>query len=259
MWSERKPVTLLESPRVEISLSTIQKALSEHKTLLIIGECRIDYRGRASSKLEPGDRIVIIKEDGSVLVHRPSDYSPVNWQPPGCLFETKAVEDELVIRAIRQRPKETIRIFFMQIYAIGVLDLVDEGDFSLFASEDDMQKAILANPDLIEPGFRPISHEKRVEPGFVDVYGIDERGRLVVIEIKRKTAGKTAVLQLAKYLEAIRDSTNREIRGVLVAPEISRGTQPLLATLNLEFKALSPRKCAEILSKARTRKILDFF
>jgi RecB family endonuclease NucS len=63
-----------------------------------------------------------------------------------------------------------------------------------------MQKAILLEPSLLEEDFKPISYEKKVEPGFVDVYGVDKKGRFVVVEIKRKTAGKEAALQLAKYI-----------------------------------------------------------
>jgi len=39
------------------------------KCLLIVGNCCVEYRGRASSKLGPGERIIIIKEDGALLIH----------------------------------------------------------------------------------------------------------------------------------------------------------------------------------------------
>lgn len=258
MDSRRKPITLLKDPSIIEAASATEKGLSEKRTLLIIGKCWVEYRGRASSKLESGERILIIKEDGSVLVHRPKDYSPVNWQPPGCIFKTKIVDERLWIRATRLRKKETLEITFEHIYFLAVLDLIDHGKFTLYASEKDMRRAVVANPSLIESGFKPISFEKKVEPGFVDVYGIDKEGRLVVIEIKRNIAGKASVLQLAKYVEAVKVTTNRKIRGILVAPNISKDVQPMLVTLNLEFKPLSPRKCAEILTRRKTRKIVDF-
>jgi RecB family endonuclease NucS len=139
------------------------------------------------------------------------------------------------------------------------MSLVDRGDFSLHASESDMQRAILLDPSILEVGFKPISYEKKVEPGFVDVYGVDRNGRLVVVEIKRKTAGRNAALQLAKYVDFVKTMVNREIRGVLVAPRLAKGVQKLLATLGLEFKALAPKKCAEILRRTETRKLADFF
>ncbi|MFQ5999898.1 MAG: endonuclease NucS, partial [Candidatus Bathyarchaeia archaeon] len=70
----------LQNPGVRRAAEFIREALSERKALIIVGNCWVDYRGRASSKLEPGERIVVIKGDGSVLVHRPVGYEPVNWQ-----------------------------------------------------------------------------------------------------------------------------------------------------------------------------------
>jgi RecB family endonuclease NucS len=122
-----------------------------------------------------------------------------------------------------------------------------------------MHRAILLKPSLLEVGFKPISYEKKEEPGFVDVYGVDKDGRLVVVEVKRKTAGKEAVLQLAKYIDAIKSKADRELRGVLVAPSLGKDVQRLLVTLGLEFKALDPKKCAEVLKKAENIKLEAFF
>lgn len=261
MKTDRSPAVIVENPSLTAALTSIQAALSEHKTLILVASCAVEYKGRANSKLEPGERILIIKEDGSVLVHRPTDYSPVNWQPPGCLFQTGISEGKLRIRAIRKKVRESITIIFGKIYLLAVLNLMDKGAFSLYASEEDMEKAIVAEPSLIESGFQVIAFEKPIEPGFVDIYGIDEKGRLVVIEIKRGTAGKTAILQLEKYLEAIRKVTKREIRGILVAPNIAKGVQPLLASLKIEYKPLSPQECYNILQKqgAAGRHSLDRF
>ena len=217
------------------------------------------YTGRAKSKLEPGERILIIKEDGSLLVHRPVGYEPVNWQPPGCIFHVQSKDNILEIRAVRQKPRESVKVFFDKIQMVSALSLVDSGKFSLYASEEDMHKAILVNPSLLEEGFKPISYEKKVEPGFVDVYGVDKNGKLVVVEIKRKTAGKEAAFQLAKYIDSIKTKATREVRGILAAPNIAKGVQRLLVTLGLEFKTLDPRKCAEALKRTETTKLEAFF
>jgi RecB family endonuclease NucS len=257
LWG--KAVVSLENPNVKEAAELVREALSGHKTLVVIGNCWVEYRGRASSKLKAGERIVMIKEDGSVLVHRPTGYEPVNWQPPGCLFQTHLVDKVLQIRAVRRKPHESVGLFFDRIYLISVLSLTDSGEFSLYASEEDMQKAILLEPSLIEPDFKPISYEKKVEPGFIDVYGSDKDGKFVVVEIKRKTASRKAALQLAKYVESIRDMVNRQVRGILVAPHMGKDVQKLLATLGLDFKSLDPRKCAEILRKSETKKLAEFF
>jgi len=258
--SNQKRTLILENPRTnEETEKTIKEALAQRKTLLLIGNCWVDYKGRASSKLEPGERIVIIKEDGSVLVHRPSGYEAVNWQPPGCIFQSRVKEGVLKIIAVRRKPAESIHMYFNNIYLLLAMKLQDTGGFSLHASEEDMQKAVLLKPSLIEEGFKPISYEKKVEPGFVDVYGIDKEGKFVVVEIKRKIAGRNAALQLSKYVKAVQGIVNREVRGILAAPNIAKGTQRLLVTLGLTFKPLDPRKCAEILQKSQTRKLADFF
>ena len=96
-------------------------------------------------------------------------------------------------------------------------------------------------PELLEEGFKPISWEKKVEPGFVDIYGEDKNGKLVIVEVKRKTASKEAALQLAKYVEPIKAKVNREVRAVLVAPSLGKDVQRMLVTLGLEFKALGPK------------------
>jgi len=257
--SSRRAVVSLENPNVKEATKLVRDAFSERKTLVIIGNCWVEYRGRASSKLEAGERIVMVKEDGSVLVHRPIGYEPVNWQPPGCIFQTHVSDNVLQIRAVRRKPVESVKLFFDRIYLVSVLNLVDSGEFSLYASEEDMQKAVLCEPSLIESDFKPISFEKKVEPGFIDVYGIDKDGKFVVVEIKRKTAGREAALQLAKYVESIRGIVNRPVRGVLAAPHMGKGVQKLLATLGLDFKPLDPKKCAETLRKSETKKLAEFF
>lgn len=257
--SSRKLLGAVENPTVEEAAEFVRKALSKRKALVIVGNCWVEYRGRASSKLKPGERIVLIKEDGSVLVHRPTGYEPVNWQPPGCLFQTSTSDGVLEIRAVRRKPSESVRVFFDRVYLLSAFSLVDDGEFSLYASEEDMQRAILVEPEIVESGFKPITYEKRVEPGFVDVYGIDKDGKLVVVEIKRKTAGRDAALQLARYVDSVRSTVSREVRGLLVAPRLAKGVQRVLVTLGLDFKALDPRKCAEILSRSETRRLEEFF
>ena len=254
-----KPFTVLLSPSVEEAAKILKEAVSQHKTLLVIGNCWVHYYGRARSKLEPGERILIIKEDCSLLVHRSVGYEPVNWQPPGCIFHIKFKGNILEIRAVRRKPAESVKVFFDRIHLVSAISLADSGEFSLYASEEDMQKAILLEPSLVEEGFKPMSYEKKVEPGFVDVYGVDKDGNFVVVEIKRKTAGNEAVLQLSKYVDAIKSKVNRKVRGILVAPSIAKGVQRLLVTVGLDFRALDPKKCAGILRRSKTRKLETFF
>jgi RecB family endonuclease NucS len=256
---EQNKLTVLTNPKLNEAAAIIEKAFVQRRTLIVAGKCHVRYTGRAKSTLEPGERILIIKEDGSLLVHRPVGYEPVNWQPPGSIFHVQTNADSIEVHAVRQKPRESVRVTFDEVFMVSALSLVDSGEFALYASEQDMHRAILLKPSLLEDGFKPISYEKKVEPGFVDVYGVDKNGKLVVVEVKRKTAGKEAVLQLAKYIDAIKGKADRELRGVLVAPSLGKDVQRLLVTLGLEFKALDPKKCAQVLKKAETTKLETFF
>jgi len=252
-------LSVLTAPSLAEAAKLIEKAFAQRRTLIVAGECDVHYVGRASSTLEPGERILIIKADGSLLVHRPVGYEPVNWQPSGSIFHVQVKDkSNLEVHAVRQKPKEDVKINFTDVLMVSTLSLDDPGEFLLYASEEDMHKAILLKPELLEEGFKPISYEKKVEPGFVDVYGEDKEGRLVVVEVKRKTAGKEAVLQLARYIGAIKEKANRELRGVLVAPSLGKGVQRMLATMGLEFKALDPKQCAAVLKKKENARLETF-
>jgi len=219
----------------------------------------VHYAGRANSTLNYGERLLIIKSDGSLLVHRPTGYEPVNWQPSGSVFHVEVKGDKLEVHGVRQKPRETVKVDFTEILMVSALSLADSGEFLLHASEDDMHRAILLKPELLEAGFNPISWEKHVEPGFVDIYGEDKDGKLVIVEVKRKTASKENVLQLAKYIEPIKAKVNRPVRAILAAPSLGKDVQRLLVSMGLEFKAVDPKECALVLRKASNSKLESFF
>lgn len=251
-------IQILNYPNLKTSVSVIREAIAKHRCSILIGRCRVEYEGRARSTLEPGERTVIIKEDGATLIHRPIGYEPVNWQPSGCYFRTSLVGESLVLNVVRRNPRESLKVFFDQIYVLVTAKMVDTGSFYLHVSEKEMQTAILSKPEILEEGFKPITYEKRVEPGFLDLYGVDSSNRFVVVEIKRIKAGKSAVLQLSRYVDEVKNTVNRDVRGVLVSPQISKGTQRLLATLDLEYKKINLEKCAEVLKVTSDMKIRDF-
>jgi hypothetical protein len=182
---------VIETPSLEEAFNAIKEGLSKRRFLMVVGNCEVEYHGRASSKLELGERLLILKPDGSALIHRSRDYSPVNWQPTGSLFRTRLSNGELLVRIYRRKDNEVLEVAFNRIMMISVLDLKDTGEFSLYATEKDMQEAILFQPSLLEEGFRPISSERPVEPGFIDIMGVDRAGILTLVEIKRKRHSKT--------------------------------------------------------------------
>lgn len=59
---KHKSLVALEKPSLEEAEALLRRAFSEHKSLIIVGNCWVDYKGRASSRLEAGERIILVKE-----------------------------------------------------------------------------------------------------------------------------------------------------------------------------------------------------
>jgi len=245
----REPAKVRINPSPSDSKQLIREALEKSNALLVIGSCEVHYKGRASSTLGEGERIIIITEDKALLIHRSRGYRAVNWQPPGCRFSIDQPPGmNLEITAVRMKPLESVKISFNSIYVICAMNLLDDSEIYLYASELDMKRAILFKPNLIEDGFVPVASEKEIPTGFVDILGRDRNGNDTVIEIKRGRASRNAVLQLARYIEVFRKQSPKT-RGILVAESLARGAQKAISSLNLEFKKLSPKKCSEILGE----------
>ena len=242
-------MTVLVSPSLEDSQRELARALEDRKMILMVATCTVNYSGRTGSNLGRGERLIILKEDGCVLVHRGRDYQPVNWQPSGCVIRSQITNGSLLLKAIRPSPLESLSINASEVQLLATVSLDDDAEFILHATEEEMQKAILVQPDVIEPGLQIMDFEKKVLPGFVDVYAADSEGNTVVIEIKKDAAGAPAVKQLAEYLKHIHAPPGRRVRPVLVAPSLAKGIQAMMAKAGIEFKQLSLQKSLEILRR----------
>ena len=217
--------------------------------MVLVASCSVDYSGRTGSQLGEGERLIVLKEDGCILVHRARDYQPVNWQPSGCIIQPSIRGERLIVKAVRPSPLESLTIVVTRVEFFGAFHLRDEAEFILHASEEDMQRAILLEPEIIEPGLKIVDYEKKVAPGFVDVYGMDTEGNTVVIEIKKDPAGFPAIKQLEEYLRYLPPPLGRKLRPVIVAPGLAKGSQATLARMGIEFKQLSLQKCQEVLQR----------
>lgn len=242
-------MAVLVSPSLDDSQRELVKALEDRKMILMVATCTVDYSGRTGSQLGQGERLIILKEDGCVLVHRGRDYQPVNWQPSGCVIRSQITDGRLLLKAVRPSPLESLSINASRVQLLATVSLDDKAEFILHATEEEMQRAILVQPDVIEPGLQIMDFEKKVLPGFVDVYAADSDGNTVVIEIKKDPAGVPAVKQLAEYLKYIHAPPGKRVRPVLAAPSLAKGVQPLLAKAGIEFKQLSLQKSLEILRR----------
>ena len=215
----------------------------------MVANCTVSYSGRTGSDMGEGERLVVLKGDGCVLVHRGRDYQPVNWQPSGCVFQTRIESGHLIVKAVRPSPLETLTIEMDRVGFLATFQLKDNAEFMLHSSEEEMQKAILAEPSLIEQGLRVLDFEKKVPPGFVDVYGVDSQGNTVVIEIKKDPASVAAVKQLAEYLKYLSPAEGKNLRPIIVAPSLAKGVLPILEKMRIEFRPLTLQKSLETLQK----------
>ena len=224
-------------PGVEQVAETVEEAVRSGDTAVAFATCEVDYDGRASGYLGPGDRVVIAKPDGTLLVHRPTGNDPVNWQPPGSTITTATGEDECTVIARRSSPEEVVRVHLREVHHLARFAADDTAPLELSGTEADMHEYVLENPGEIEEGLRALEHERETPYGTIDVYGTDEDGRPVVIEMKRRQATLTHVDQLRRYMERYRES-NPDARGILVAPAASDRVKRTLRDHDLEFVAL---------------------
>ncbi len=238
--------------RLEEAAEKLKEGVRSRSLVVLVGSMEVFYEGRASSRLGEGERLLLIKQDGSVLVHRPVGYEPINWQPPGSLIDVTMRDGALIVEARRMNPEEILRIIVKMVYSLEAYRLEDSAEFTMHATEDEMKKAILLEPSLIEDGFRPIEDERRAgRAGFMDLFGVDSSGNLVVIEIKRRNATSEDVKQLISYVGEVEKELGRRPRMILVAPGVQRSASRELAAYGVEFRCLSPRKCREILKRGR--------
>ncbi len=233
------------------ALERVREALGAGKLVLLVGEMEVTYEGRSMSWLGRGERILMIKGDRSVLIHRPKGCEPVNWQPPGSHIEAWLEGDRLILSCNRTAPPERLKITVSRLVQLATHKLVDEAEFEMHAREEDMKLAIIEEPGIIEEGFRVVESERPVREGAIDIFGVDSQNRLVVVEIKRERASKEDVKQLSRYADQIELEFGRRPRSILVAPSLSTSAASLAARLGIESRRLSPRRAQEILRKRR--------
>src|SRR6056297_3453917 len=91
----------LTAPDPETLVSEAKTAFRDGAMLTVQARCEVEYEGRTSGYLGPGDRILVAKPDGTFLVHQPTGHKPVNWMPGGGSVSARTSEDEAVLLARR--------------------------------------------------------------------------------------------------------------------------------------------------------------
>lgn len=228
---------ILENPELEEAKDLLQEYLKREFTVQVNGLCTVNYQGRAKSKLDRGERLVIKKQDSAILVHGPENYQPKNWQPEVDSYSTEIEskgEDVLTLKAKRTSPEEVVEIQFEDIDLITVDKLVDKSDLKIRGHEVDIHESIEDDPEIIEEGLKVVEREKETPAGFIDVFARDEGDQWVVIEVKRNPDYNT-VLQLQRYVDEIEEEFSGNTRGILVAPKITDKVLDYLEKRDLEF------------------------
>lgn len=225
---------ILENPGFDEAEKVLQEYLSRAFTVQVNGLCTVNYQGRAKSKLDRGERLVLKKQDSALLVHGPENYQPKNWQPEVDSYSVDRADDRLVLRAKRNSPDEVVEIFFERIDLVTVDQLVDKSELKIRGHEVDIHESIEDEPGIVEDGLKVIERERETPAGFIDVFARDEENNYVVIEVKRNPDYNT-VLQLQRYVDEIDEEFQGEIRGILVAPKMTDNVLDYLEERDLEF------------------------
>lgn len=252
---------ILRTPTHQKARKFLKKVLGEDKTILIVGACEVDYQGRAGSILPEGERVIIIKPDGTLLVHQKEKREPVNWNPPGCEAKTQMEDKKLQIISKRSSPEEILLVVFQDVTFAAAFELEDEEELQLMGTEEDLVRSVVQNPNLVEEGFQVKEKNKKIKTGEVDLYGEDSEGRGVIIEFKRGKATSSAVWQLGRYVNELEKKLEKEIRGIVSAPNITSGAKKILDEQNLEFirvEEIPTRSYEDVVYDKNQKQIQEF-
>lgn len=184
---------------------------------LVVTRCTVDYHGRLSAHLPEAVRVIMVKADGSVLVHADGgSYKPLNWMSPPCrLTET---HDDVTTWIVENKADERLTITLHEVlhdseHHLGVdPGLVKDG------VEAHLQKLLAEHADAF--GWTLVRREYPTAIGPVDLLCRDADGTSVAIEVKRR-GEIDGVEQLTRYLDLLnRDPLLAPVTGVLAAQEI---------------------------------------
>jgi RecB family endonuclease NucS len=189
---------------------------------LVIARCQVDYVGRLTAHLPLARRLLLIKADGSVLVHSDGgSYKPLNWMSPPCWLDERAVADgEPSLWVVTNKAGEELRITLEEIehdsnHELGVdPGLVKDG------VEAHLQVLLAEHVEVLGDGFTLVRREYPTAIGPVDLMCRNSDGRSVAVEIKRR-GDIDGVEQLTRYLELLnRDPLLAPVTGVFAAQQI---------------------------------------
>lgn len=247
--------------RLKDFIQEARLALSRGELVSFFCHCSITYSGRAESYLDFGDRLIIIKQDRTLLIHQPDGGMPINYlkAPASAEFLLDDSADESVVLMEARSGTDEIECEIAQVYDIYSRKLIDGLKQELSGSEKEMSDFIRDNPQTISGDFKPLSREEHTKYGFIDVFGHTGDGKLLIVECKRYTAGLSAATQLRRYVEKMQSAKGtKDVAGVIAAPAITSNALSMLSDWGLGFVRVQPPK-REVRKRKRQKTIDHFF
>jgi RecB family endonuclease NucS len=191
---------------------------------LVIARCSVDYVGRLTAHLPMATRLLLVKADGSVLVHSDGgSYKPLNWMSPPCKLVEELTSNEEGVSGrwtVTNRAGEQLLIAIEQVWLDSSHDLGIDPGLVKDGVEAHLQVLLAEHIETVGEGYRLVRREYPTAIGPVDIMARDPHGVSVAIEIKRR-GDIDGVEQLTRYLELLnRDPLLAPVRGVFAAQEI---------------------------------------
>ncbi len=186
----------------------------------------MDYAGRLTAHLPMATRVLMIKADGSVLVHSDGgSYKPLNWMSPPCTLREGVTDDGQVewtvtTRSTSNGADDTLRILIEEIVHDSQHELGIDPGLRKDGVEKHLQELLAEHPGTLADGLTLVRREYPTAIGPVDLMCRDAAGASVAVEIKRR-GEIDGVEQLTRYLDLLnRDPLLAPVRGIFAAQEI---------------------------------------
>jgi endonuclease len=198
---------------------------------LIVARCEVVYTGRLSARLPEALRLLMVKSDGSVMVHADTGgYKPQNWMTPPTVIQESP--DRIVVR--KRGGEDQLDIRVVEVLSDVTHDMGEAAALEKDGVEAHLQELLGERPEWCGEGFRLVKREWPTDIGPVDLMCRDSDDGWVAIEIKR-IGTIDAVEQLSRYLERIRiDRSRADCRGVLAAEQIKPQARVLAESRGIE-------------------------
>lgn len=183
---------------------------------LVVAHCSVDYIGRLTAHLAPAVRLLMVKADGSVLVHADGgSYKPLNWMSPPCWLVEEPDRWTVQNKAGEQLVITMSEVLHDSRHELGVdPGLVKDG------VEAHLQALLAEHVLTLGEGWTLVRREYPTPIGPVDLMCRDATGSSVAVEIKRR-GEIDGVEQLTRYLELLnRDPLLAPVTGVFAAQQI---------------------------------------